>query len=67
MPKFYKKEEITSMTPKGIPFQAQIVEIDRKENEVSCSVIKDGGDDPDITNGISVYSEVRKTESGIVL
>lgn len=34
---------------------------------VSCAVKKDSGDDPDITNGILVYSKVTKKKSGIVL
>lgn len=34
---------------------------------VSCAVKKDSGDDPDITNGILVYSKVTKTRSGVIL
>lgn len=34
---------------------------------VSCAVKKDSGDDPDITNGILVYSKVTKTESAVIL
>lgn len=61
-----KKEKITIMTPKGIPFHAQIVEIDRKENEVSCSVIKDGGDDPDITTGAHVFATVKYNDTNVI-
>lgn len=53
------KTDITIATPKGIPFKAKLVDIVRKETEVSCAVIKDGGDDPDITTGTSVYAKVR--------
>lgn len=53
-----EKNEITIITPKGIPFVAEIVEIERKENSVKCAVIKDGGDDPDITTGAHVFAEV---------
>lgn len=36
--------------------------------EVSCAVKKDSGDDPDITNGVLVYSKVkRKEEPRIIL
>ena len=52
------KKEITIETPKGIPYTAQIVDIERKEKEVSCGVEKDGGDDPDITTGASIYARV---------
>ena len=53
-----KKTEITIETPKGIPYTAQILNIDRKEKEVSCAVEKDGGDDPDITTGALIYAKV---------
>ena len=53
-----KKEEITIETPKGIPFAAQIVHIDRQHESVSCAVVKDGGDDPDITTGALIVAKV---------
>lgn len=52
------KEEIMILTPKGITFTAKILDIDRKENSVSCAVQKDGGDDPDITTGALIYATV---------
>ena len=57
-----KKTEITIETPKGIPYTAQILQIDRKETEVSCAVKKDGGDDPDITTGTLIYAKVMLEE-----
>lgn len=53
-----EKNEITIETPKGIPYHAEIVEITRQENRVRCAVIKDGGDDPDVTTGCHVFAEV---------
>ncbi len=53
-----EKKEITIETPKGIPYHAQIVEITRREESVRCAVIKDGGDDPDVTTGCHVFAEV---------
>ncbi|MDO4293769.1 MAG: cobalt-precorrin-5B (C(1))-methyltransferase CbiD [Eubacteriales bacterium] len=53
-----EKTGITIRTPKGIDFQAKILEIDRKEREVSCAVEKDGGDDPDVTTGALIYARV---------
>lgn len=52
------KREITVEIPKGIPYTAQLMDIQRKENEVSCAVKKDGGDDPDITTGTLIYATV---------
>ena len=56
------KTEIMIETPKGINYQAKILDISRKENEVSCAVEKDGGDDPDITTGIWIYAKVSYSE-----
>jgi cobalt-precorrin-5B (C1)-methyltransferase len=53
-----KKSEITIETPKGIPYTAQLLQIERKEKKVSCAVKKDGGDDPDITTGALVCAKV---------
>lgn len=53
-----KKEEITIETPKGIPYQARLVDICLGEREVSCAVQKDGGDDPDVTTGTLIYAKV---------
>lgn len=52
------KKEITIETPKGILYRAEILDIRRGENEVSCAVEKDGGDDPDITTGAWIYAKV---------
>jgi len=53
-----EKTEITIRTPKGIFYQAKILDIHRMENEVSCAVEKDGGEDPDITTGAWIYAKV---------
>ena len=58
-----KKETISIVTPKGIVFEAKLLEITRKEKSVSCAVEKDGGDDPDITTGAFVYAEVSYIET----
>lgn len=53
-----EKLNIEIETPAGIMFKADIVDITRQENQVSCAVIKDGGDDPDVTTGAHVISTV---------
>ena len=58
-----EKTEITIQTPKGIPYHAKICDILRAENEVSCAVEKDGGDDPDVTTGSLVYAKVMAQDS----
>ena len=54
-----EKREIVITTPKGLDFKAEILDIRRSENQVSCAVVKDGGDDPDITTGAHIVSTVR--------
>ena len=53
-----EKLNIEIETPAGIMFNADIVDIVRDENQVSCAVIKDGGDDPDVTTGCHVFATV---------
>ena len=57
-----EKTEITIETPKGIPYTAQITDIQRKECAVTCAVIKDGGDDPDVTTGSRIVARVTLPE-----
>ena len=57
-----KKQEITIETPKGILYNAKLLDIKCGENEVSCAVEKDGGDDPDITTGTWIYAKVSYAE-----
>lgn len=59
---------VSLMTPKGIKLSLELHDIKRQDDMVSCAVRKDGGDDPDATNGILVYAEVRTCrESGIFI
>lgn len=57
-----KKTEIAIETPKGILYKAKLLDITCGENEVSCAVEKDGGDDPDITTGTWIYAKVSYAE-----
>ena len=51
-----RKEHITLETPKGITLELDIEDIAMSDTAVSCAVRKDAGDDPDITDGVLVYS-----------
>ncbi|MBQ0001730.1 MAG: cobalamin biosynthesis protein CbiD [Clostridiales bacterium] len=59
-----KTEAVHLMTPKGIELHLQLHDIHMDENEASCAVKKDSGDDPDTTNGILVYARAIKTNDG---
>ena len=47
-------------TPKGIDLRLEVMDISREDNAVSCAIQKDGGDDPDVTNGILIYAKVSR-------
>jgi cobalt-precorrin-5B (C1)-methyltransferase len=56
---------ISIMTPKGIQLDLEICDTKFGPDFVSCAVKKDGGDDPDITNGLYIYAHVSKMNAGI--
>ncbi|MCR5195091.1 MAG: cobalt-precorrin-5B (C(1))-methyltransferase CbiD [Pseudobutyrivibrio sp.] len=56
------KNRIEIETPAGVMFDAEIVDIERNGNQVTCAVIKDGGDDPDVTTGAHVVATVTVAE-----
>ena len=58
-------DTVTLPTPKGWQINLTIYDVIRSEEEVSCAVQKDSGDDPDVTNGMLIYARVRKCESGV--
>lgn len=60
-------KDVEIMTPKGIKIRIPINSIEKGNDYCTVSVIKDGGDDPDITNGIEVYARVEIQENGFTL
>ena len=59
---------VTVKTPSGAELSIPVTDIRRGEGFVSCGVVKDSGDDPDVTNGLTFYSEVSKTPlSGVII
>lgn len=61
-----KKESI--LTPKGIEVTTEIEDIRKENQQISCAVRKDAGDDPDVTNGILIYAQVELiTEHQIII
>lgn len=61
-------QQVRLMTPKGGELDLEVEQIERRQHGVRCAIRKDSGDDPDVTNGIYVYAEVRKEpEPGIYL
>lgn len=61
-------EAIRIETPAGITVTAELEQLQLSGDWAVCGVRKDGGDDPDITDGILVCARVRRREApGIVI
>ena len=48
--------QVKVSTPKGLDLDLEIEEIRFTKEQAVCAVRKDSGDDPDVTNGIAIYS-----------
>lgn len=62
---FEKQEKIKYIdidTPAGVGLKLEVHNPTIKNDYVSCSITKDAGDDPDNTDGIEIYAEVRKRD-----
>ena len=56
---------VSITTPRGIILTLEIHDSAVQPGRARCAVVKDGGDDPDITNGLLVYADVTLTEQVI--
>ena len=55
-----EKTAVTLHTPKGMDLSLSVQDMRREEGAVSCAIVKDGGDDPDITAGALIYARVSR-------
>ena len=55
-------DSVHLITPFGIELKLPLQDIVINDSYVSCGIIKDSGDDPDVTDGITVYARVEKTD-----
>ena len=62
-----EKTAVTLHTPKGMDLSLSVEDIHREEGAVSCAIVKDGGDDPDITAGALIYARVSRIPERDVL
>ncbi|WP_164174661.1 cobalt-precorrin-5B (C(1))-methyltransferase CbiD [Ruminococcus flavefaciens] len=53
------------LLPKGERLRLEISDCTINGKTAACTVIKDSGDDPDITNGIEITAEVSLIDSGV--
>ena len=60
--------EIRLTLPGGDTVMLEPEVLEMLPETVTCGVIKDAGDDPDITNGMMICARIRKTEGkGIII
>lgn len=57
-------EAVRIAIPAGMELSIDVLEIQRTSEKVTYSVIKDSGDDPDITDGIEIRVTVEWTKTG---
>lgn len=53
-----KVDEVTIRTPSGVCLCLPVCDAEIEEGYACCGIVKDSGDDPDITNGITIYAKV---------
>ncbi|MCQ1528351.1 cobalt-precorrin-5B (C(1))-methyltransferase CbiD [Lutispora thermophila] len=58
-------EYIQIDTPAGIPLRLKVNNQEIREGWASCSITKDGGDDPDSTDGMEIHALVKKRGDGL--
>ena len=54
----YDIPEVTIKLPSGNPLTISVNSLEKRSDCTLASVIKDGGDDPDVTHGLEIFSKV---------
>lgn len=58
-----EKNEINIHTPKGTEVKVPVNKISNSQDRAEFMVVKDSGDDPDVTNRAEIYVSIEKTEN----
>ena len=58
-----KIEQVDIILPKRSRLDIQINSCEFTTNSAKCSVVKDGGDDPDVTHGAEIFVEIKLTDN----
>ena len=59
--------QIALQTPAGLTFHLPVEQPRWEDGAAFCTVRKDAGDDPDVTNGVRISAAVRRAESGVAI
>lgn len=54
-------------TPAGIRLKLEVTNPTITNEFASCSIVKDAGDDPDSTDGIEIFAEVKRRDDGKIV
>ncbi|QUI21791.1 cobalamin biosynthesis protein CbiD [Vallitalea pronyensis] len=57
-----KPQSVLIGTPKGWDLNIPVYPVEEGADYATCYVIKDAGDDPDVTHGMRIYATVKKTD-----
>ena len=60
-------DDVSVSLENGTQIAVAISQTIRADQSVTCSVIKDAGDDPDVTDGLEICATVTKTGAGITI
>lgn len=55
-------ERVGIETPKGVHLNIKITDQKIRKSFAQCAVIKDAGDDPDVTDGVRIYAKVKYSD-----
>jgi len=58
-------KDVVLTLPNGKKLSLPVEDAELLEDEARCGMVKDAGDDPDVTHGIKICASVRRTEAGI--
>ncbi|MEW5897763.1 MAG: cobalt-precorrin-5B (C(1))-methyltransferase CbiD [Bacillota bacterium] len=58
-------EAVTVFTPAGFPLHLEIRERETEGDSACCCVIKDAGDDPDVTDGLAICATAKRADAGV--
>jgi cobalt-precorrin-5B (C1)-methyltransferase len=62
-----KMDSVSIDTPKGWRLDVPLIDVVLWENALYCAVIKDSGDDPDVTHGIKIAAKAEWTDQDEIM
>lgn len=60
-------DKVSIDTPSGIILDLEVTDPNIGDGYASCCIVKDGGDDPDVTDGIGIYAKVSKRDDSDIV